>query len=118
MLDIQVEDLPDNGQQVAEPAAHSADTSEHLVLAQRFEVDSPSKTEENKLREVWEYARNKATVKDLQNTMWEVIHLEGVLGAPRLGESRLDRLYRYCKLKRQEAQIQYELKNVATSNNL
>jgi len=44
--------------------------------------------------------------------MWQVVHLEGIMGAPRLGESRIDRLYRYAKLRRQERQIQSELKSV------
>jgi hypothetical protein len=84
----------------------------HLALAPRFNIDSPNKTEDGKLAEIWAYAQGVAKSDNIPDVIWEVMHLEGVLGAPRLGESRLDRLYRYAKLKRQEAQIQRELRNV------
>jgi hypothetical protein len=114
---MQVEEIADNSPQTPQPAMPST-PAPHLVLANRFEIDSPSKNEDNKLREVWDYARSQSNTKDSQDVLWQVIHLEGLLGAPRLGESRLDRLYRYCKLKRQESQIQSELKNVAVGSSL
>lgn len=114
-----VEDLPDSGKPIQSPQAAARDEPiAHLILAPRFDIDTPNKQEDGKLAEVWAYAQMTAKSADIQDILWEVIHLENVLGAPRLGESRLDRLYRYAKLKRQEAQIQRDLKDVALGSNL
>lgn len=115
----QVEDLPESEQPIQSPqAAARSEPVAHLALAPRFNIDIPNEQEENKLAEVWAYATGVAKTENISDIIWEVIHLEGVLGAPRLGESRLDRLYRYAKLKRQEAKIQEDLKNVTHSHNL
>lgn len=111
-MDIQVENLPTEDVQSPQAAARG-DAVAHLALAPRFDITSPSEQDNKMLSEVWAYAQGVAKSADIQDIIWEVIHLEGVLGSPRLGESRLDRLYRYTKLKRQEAQIQSEIKNVA-----
>lgn len=116
-MQIEVEDLPQK--QIQSPqAASRGEPVVHLALAPRFNIDTPNKQEEGKLAEIWAYCQAMAKSENIQDIIWEAIHLEGVLGAPRLGESRLDRLYRYTKLKRQEAQIQNELRQVATSHNL
>jgi hypothetical protein len=114
-MDILVEDLPENTSQTIQSpqAAARSDAVAHLALAPRFNIDTPTKQEEGKLAEIWALAQGVAKSADIQDVLWEVIHLEGVLGAPRLGESRLDRLYKYAKLKRQEAQIQRGLQDVA-----
>ncbi len=110
---ITVEPLPDSQQPVQSPvAAARSEPIAHLSLAPRFGIDTPNKQEESQLAEVWAYAQSKAKSENIPDIMWEVVHLEGVLGSPKLGESRLDRLYRYAKLRRQEAQIQTELKDV------
>lgn len=111
-MDVTVENIPE-GQSIQSPqAAARTEPIAHLALSGRFNIDSPTDEENKKMAEVWAFAQGVAKSADIQDVIWEVIHLEGVLGAPRLGESRLDRLYRYAKLKRQEAQIQSELKNV------
>lgn len=113
MNGITVEPL-DNQQPTQSPlAAARSDPIAHMALAPRLNIDAPSDDDNKKLAEVWAYAQGVAQTNDIQDTIWEVIHLEGVLGAPRLGESRLDRLYRYAKLKRQEAQIQSDIRGVA-----
>lgn len=117
MSDIVVEDLPEKDDQSPLSRAKS-DINTHYALASRFNIDAPNKEEDNKLSEVWAFAKNNAKSEDIQDIIWEVIHLEGVIGSPRLGESRLDKLYKYCKLRRQEAQIQSEMKNVVGSHNL
>lgn len=111
-MEIQVEDLP-NTPGASPVAAARIDPIAHMALAPRFGIDMPDKQDENKLAEVWAYARGVANSEDIQDIIWEVIHLEGVLGAPRLGEARIDRLYRYAKLKRQESEIQSQLRGVA-----
>lgn len=113
-MDIQVETIPDSDQPDTRTpqAAARSDAISHLALAPRFSIDMPNKQEEGKLAEIWAWAQGTAQSEDIQDVIWEVINLEGVLGAPRLGESRLDRLYRYAKLRRQEAQIKEEIKDV------
>jgi hypothetical protein len=117
-MDIQVENVEDSTTIQSPQASARSDAVAHLALAPRFNIDSPNKEEEGKLSEIYAYAQGVSKSADIQDVLWEVMHLEGVLGAPRLGEARIDRLYRYCKLKRQEAQIQSELKNVGTSGRL
>lgn len=114
-----VEDLPQSEQPIQSPqAAARHDNIAHYVLAPRFGIDMPNKQEDGQLAELWAYAKGMAKSENIPDIIWEVIHLEGVLGSPRLGEGRLDRLYRYAKLKRMESQIQEDLKNVTHSNNL
>jgi hypothetical protein len=112
MDNIIVEDLPEDKQPVQSPqAAARTDSIAHLALSNRFNIDMPTDQENKQLAEIWAYAKGVANSQEISDIVWEVVHLEGVLGAPKLGETRLNRLYRYCKLKRQEAEIQRELKN-------
>lgn len=90
----------------------------HLALAPRFNLDNPTEQEKEKLAEIWAYASSMAKSDNIPDIIWEVVHLEGVLGAPRLGESRLDKVYRWAKLTRQEAEIQRQKQNVANSSQL
>lgn len=85
----------------------------HLSLAQRFNVENPSKEEEGKLSEIWNYVRQNSGKSEITDLIWEVMHLENQLGTPRVGESRLDRVYRYCKLRRQANIIDSELKSIS-----
>lgn len=119
-MDITVENLPDRAaSNIQSPqAAARSEPIAHLALAPRFDLDMPNKQEEGKLAEIWALAKGTAKSEDIQDVIWEVMHLEGVLGAPRLGESRLDRLYKYAKLKRQEAQIQGELQSVSLNGRI
>lgn len=114
---MQIEDLPESSQPIQSPVAAARDNQvSHLALAPRFQITDPSKEEEGKLAEIWAYAQGVAKSESIQDIIWEVMHTENVLGSPRLGESRLDRIYRYCKLRRQEKQIQEELKGVSNIN--
>lgn len=119
-MDIVVEEIPDNSPTDPQSpvAAARSDAISHLALAPRFDLSSPTKEDENKLAEIWAYAKGVAGSSEIPDVIWEVIHLEGVLGAPRLGESRLDRLYRYAKIKRQITQKQEELRNVTSTGRL
>ena len=117
-MDIIVEPLPGNESDQSPVAAARQDNIAHYALANRFGIDTPNKQEDGQLAEIWAYAQSKASSESIPDIIWEVIHLEGVIGSPRVGESRLDRLYRYAKLRRNEAQIQNEIKNVVGSHNL
>lgn len=117
-MDITVENVSDNTNNVSQVTAQTSDPVQHLAIAQRFNITTPTKQEDKMLQEIWSFAAEKGQTNDISDIIWNVINLEGTIGAPRLGESRLDKLYRYVKLRRQEAQIQEELRNVATSSNL
>lgn len=119
MPEVIVEDLPQDQQSPGSPAvAVQTDPVEHLALAERYGIDSANKEESGKLAEIWGYAKGLSESKEITDVIWQVMHLEQMLGAPRLGESRLDRLYRFSKLKRHESQIQEELKGVAIGSSL
>lgn len=120
-MEVIVEDLPEGSPQADQTAPLSAakpNEITHLAIASRFNIDIPNGEEDKKLAEIWQYASSLSQTKDIQDIVWQVINLEGTLGAPRLGETRLDRLYRYAKLRRQAAQINQELKDVSLGNHL
>ena len=118
MDEIIVEDLPDKNEQHSAKKHEITDSVEHLALASRFNIESPTSEEASKLMEIWNYGKSQSETKDITDVIWRVISLENTLGAPMLGESRLDRIYRFAKLKRQESLIQEELKNVSTRGGL
>lgn len=107
---IQVEELPYSAVTTADP--HQGEDLSHRVLTHQFNIDLPNKTEDNKLSEIWEFGKTLSKTGELTDIIWQIKHLELTLGAPRLGESRLDRLYRYAKLTRQSNQINEELRNL------
>lgn len=112
-MEIQVEDLPANeNQKPTAPASTTSEPIEHLVMARHFNIDLPTKEEEGKLREIWEHGRTLSKTGDMQDIIWQLTHLQRTMGAPRLGESPLDKIYRWAKLKRQQAHIEQELESV------
>jgi hypothetical protein len=117
-MEVTVEELPSKDNDKSPVASARSDVVAHYALNNRFNITSPSKEEDSKLAEIWAYAKGNSKSDNIPDIVWEVIHLEGVIGSPKLGESRLDKLYKYCKLRRQEAQIQSEMKNVVGSHNL
>lgn len=117
-MEITSEELPNNQVTPSLQAQARSEPVAHMALASRFNVTDANEAENNKLAEIWAYASGMAKSGDIQDILWEVIHLENTLGAPRLGESRLDRLYRFAKLKRQEAEIQRNLQDVALTGRI
>ena len=116
---IKIEELPESSRHETSNVTETAHESvEHMSIAKRYNIDAPTKQEEQMLREVWEYAKTLSKIGDRSDIIWQIINLEGILGAPPIGGSRLEKLYTYAKLRRQERQIQGELKNVFSSNNL
>jgi len=111
-MDIQVEPVSSDPQaRAAEPSAPAQDLS-HMMIAQHFDVTSGDEQAENKLREIWELGKQLSQTGDPQDIMWQVLHLERTLGAPQMGELRLDKVYKWAKLKRQEAYIQSQLRGM------
>lgn len=122
MLDIQVEDLPQENQK---PETTSKPVSSTVVsplgsleLLRYFNIDYPTTEEKQKLDELWAYARSLVPEGSLEEVFSEVLRLKGVVGSPRLGEAHLDRIYRYIKLRKQEKLIKQEIADVQGSANL
>ena len=110
-MDIQIEDVPQDAAPVTQ-TERSADHIEHLAIANRFNISTPTKEENEKLQTIWSYVKQQGDERPMSDIIWEVISLEQTLGAPKLGETRLDKLYRYVKLRVQESRIQEQLKDV------
>lgn len=114
-MDIKVESIQ---QPVSSVSDTSHDSVEHLAIKNRFNIDIPTKEEDQKLSTIWQYVKSQGDERGLGDIIWEVAHLEQTLGAPALGETRLDKLHRYVSLRIQEQRIQEELKHVSTSPNI
>lgn len=110
MEEIIVEELPQEDK-IPEPATNT-DRIEHLILAPQFKLDSPGTEDKNKLAEVWALGKKLSKTGETYDVIWQVKHLMLTLGAPTPGESSLDRIYRYAKLRRQISQAETELKHL------
>lgn len=117
-MDITVEDIPQEpSDRVPEPATQT-ERVEHLILAPQFRIDSPTNEDKGKLAEVWALGKQLSKTGETHDVIWQVKHLMMTLGAPTPGESSLDRIYRYAKLKRQIRQAETELKYLWASSYL
>jgi hypothetical protein len=117
-MEIQVESLPTNPGEPSYTPAPSGDSIQHMAIANRYFDGEVTPAESKKLAAIYQFAMDKAQSINPADVIWEVINLEGVLGAPRMGESRFERLYRYVQLRKEESMIQEELRNVTASGRL
>lgn len=108
-----VEEIPQNDKPQTTQTDQPTSEIGHLSIAQRFNVENPSSEDEKKLSEIWNYVKQNSGKTDIPDLVWEVMHLENQIGTPRIGEARLDRIYRYCKLRRQASIIDSELKSIS-----
>lgn len=111
-MEIQVEDLPQQSEARSPAAPISTSPVDHLMISSQFNVENPSKEESDKLITIWEHAKELSKTGTHQDIIWQVINLRSSLGAPSLGESSLNKVYRWAKLKAQEKMIQEQLRNV------
>lgn len=116
-MNIEVEDVG-SPTQPSLPTHQDIDPTEHLAIAHRFNIQLPTKEESSKLKTIWDYVKQQGDERPIGDIVWEVINMEQKLGAPSLGETRLDKLYRYVKLRVQESRIQEELRDVSASVNI
>lgn len=116
-MDVIVESIPDQDN-VKQPTTRAATGVEHMAIAERFNITTPTKEESEKLSSIWSYVKQQGEERSIPDIVWDVISLEQKIGSPKIGESRLDKLYRYVNLRVQEARIQEELRNVSGSHNL
>ena len=87
----------------------------HLTLADHFDIDLPSKEDGDKLRLIWNYISVIDPTVDPETIL---LSLERRLGEPRLGESMLDKVYRWIKLSEQGQIIREKMRRVETGDNL
>lgn len=106
--EIIVENLPQEDR-IPEPPTNT-ERIEHLILVPQFRLDSPTNEEKSKLAEVWALGQQLSKTGETHDIVWQIKHLMMTLGAPTPGESSLNRVYRYAKLKRQISQAETELK--------
>lgn len=106
-----VEDLPAKDKEPERPIV-SEEPLGALRISQYFFIDTPSQEERQQLDEIWDFARERSGSKSLQSTILAVVQIKGKVGQPRIGESYLDRVYRYVKLRKQEEIISQEMKNM------
>lgn len=111
-MNIQIEDIPSNEQPPKNITTVPAqtDSAEHLVIAERYNINIPTKEENEKLQTIWEWVKQQKGERPIQDVIWDVINLEGTIGSPKLGQTRLDKIYKYVRLRLNEARIQQELK--------
>lgn len=108
-----IEELPTNDVPQTSQTDQPTNEIAHLSIAQRFGVENPNKQDDNKLAEIWDYVRQNSGKTEIPDLVWEVMHIENQIGTPRIGESRLDKVYRYCKLRRQASIIDGQLKSIS-----
>lgn len=112
LMDIIVEDIPEEQADRVPVEATQTERIEHLILAPQFKLDSPNQEDKTKLAEVWDLGKQLSKTQETHDVIWQIKHLMMTLGAPTPGESSLDRIYRYAKLKRQISQAETELKHL------
>ena len=116
-MDITVESVPETPQSVT-TVGSNPNPIEHLAIAERFNIDHPTKQEDEKLATIWDYVKAQGGERSMSDVIWDVINLELTLGSPRLGQTRLDQLYKYVRLRIGEARIQEQLRDVSNSVNI
>lgn len=112
-MQVTVENISSPEEPTTTSPAHSTTPVEHLSIKDRFNIDTPTTDENKKLLAIWDFVKAKNPGKEIGDYIWEVINLEQTIGAPALGETRLDKLHRYVSLRIQEQRIQEQLKDVA-----
>lgn len=90
---IQIED----GMTKPEPAFIES----HGILNDYFEVDRVGFSEGEKLRGVWQLLREQFPNKPVQEYLHQLRQIESKLGAPRIGQSRLNRVHGYLMIQKQ-----------------
>ncbi len=114
-MDIKVEELASESHQSASAAARPTSPLGSLELVEYFGIGYPSSEEKRQLDELWSYARKLSPEGSTEDYISEVLRIKGAVGAPRIDEKLLDRVYRYVKLRKQESLIQQEIADVQGS---
>lgn len=80
---------------------------EHLTLAEHFYIDRPTPDQSEKLKVIYDYCLSQNPRTNPERTLMSV---ERKVGQPRLGESTLDRVYRWIRLRDEASLIDEKMK--------
>lgn len=69
-----------------------------LPLAGMMDITTPSTEDSGKLSEVWEYFKGEG--KSNSEILYAIKSLENRMAAPRLNETRLNKLYQWVKVRK------------------
>lgn len=70
-------------------------------VASYLDILNPNETDSHQLKTLVEFLRGDAKEMTQSELLHQLRHLELKLGEPRIGERRIERLYRYAKLNAQ-----------------
>lgn len=83
-------------------ANEDADKAEVAPLAGLLKIDHPTGKEQGQLAFIMAYLRENASdATNISALLWQLRDIENRLSAPRIGESRLSKIYNYVRLARE-----------------
>lgn len=82
------------------PAYHAPHINVNNTLAGFFEIDRMGFAEEERINSIYQYLREKHSGQPMNELVYQLRQIESRIGPPRLGESRLYRVYSYVKGQR------------------
>lgn len=89
----------DGKMDVTTKAPDAVEVGHYAPLQGFLEIDSPSSEDKDKLKEIWEYF-NPDGKKTESEVLYAVKSTENRMGALGLGETRLNKIYQYARLRR------------------
>jgi hypothetical protein len=84
-----------------QPGAANEDFT-YLPLEKMLGLDDAKPQERQQVKEVWDHFKSDTTADKL----YQIRSLENKLGVPRLGESRLGKIYNYVKMTQQIKELE------------
>lgn len=99
----------DGGVEVSAEPATTAESVDYTPLQGMLGVSEPSTEDKDAMREVWEYF-NPDGKKSAAEVMWAVRDVENKLQPARMGETRLNKVFEYVRLRKDIANNERLLK--------
>lgn len=93
--------IAEQNKPVSSPSAIASDVDHSTPLAGFLSISEPTAEQREQLKAVWAYAENSTEDKSTASLLYAIQKIENRLSSPRLGETRLDKVYRYVKLQKQ-----------------
>lgn len=104
-------EVTEDGIEVRSPEPQSDLSAVELLPLQGFlNVDDPGARQRTQMKAIWEYFSKDA--QGVGDALYRVKQTEMKMMAPKLGESRLSKLYNYVKLQTQSQDLQTQLENL------
>lgn len=92
-----------------------SDDLEHRTLYREFALANPGQKTEEKVKALWNWAKKQSKSDDQTDIVWQIVDLKNRLGAPAIGENRLDLLYRWVRLEEEGARIEAQKRQLGGS---